>query len=148
MYAPHIYTGGKLIGGSFSPVVYILEPTGEMISHAKYNLPFIGSGWLSVSGTYGSEDDDKVCRVDFDKAWIKMIKDDDGGDDSEPYSDLDSVPSSLAKEIINALGRFFFIDSVSIFPVSYLDKDTIVFDFELLGTRICARKISPRDWLN
>ena len=39
------------------------------------------------------------------------------------------------------LGRFFFVDSVSVFPVAYLDADTIVFDFELLGTRICARKV-------
>ena len=138
VYAPHISTMGKLAQGSFDPVLYILEPNGEMISHARYDFPIIGSGWLSVSGTYSSQDEDRYCRVDFDKAWVTLNGDDN---DRRPYQDLDSVPPSFGKDLINAIGKFFFIDTVSIFPVSYLDQDTIVFDFELLGTRIVARKI-------
>jgi hypothetical protein len=147
VYAPHIYTMGSLIGGSFSPVYYIMKPNGIMTSHAKYTFPFLGSGWLSVSGTYGSEDDDTVCRVDFDKAWVKIIdecddNENENGDSVVGYFDsFEDVPDSVSKTIIQTLGQFGFVKSVSVFPVSYLDEDTIVFDFELLGTRICARKL-------
>ena len=143
VYAPHISVMGQLFQGSFDPVYYIMKPNGEMTSHARYNFPIIGSGWLSVSGTYGSEDEDRVCRVDFNRAWVKMISDEQNNVD--PYDSLDDVPPSQWKNMIQALGQFFFVDAVSVFPVSYLDSDTIVFDFELLGTRICARKIFPLD---
>ena len=124
-----------------------MKENGEMTSHARYNFPLIGSGWLSVSGTYSSEDEENVCRVDFDKAWTKLnlgatSDDEDERGTDQPYPSLDDVPSSIGKSIVQALGAFFFVDAVSVFPVSYLDADTIVFDFELLGTRICARKIA------
>ena len=38
------------------------------------------------------------------------------------------------------MGKALFIEAFAVFPVSYLDDNLIVFDFELLGTRICARK--------
>jgi hypothetical protein len=144
VYAPHIYTMGSLLQGSFDPVYYIMKPNGKMTSHARYNFPIIGSGWLSVSGSYTSQDEENACRVDFNKAWIKLIdKSSDDPDDAEPFESLEAVPPSPWKDGIQALGKVFFIDAVSVFPVSYLDKDTIVFDFELLGTRICARKVGP-----
>lgn len=136
VYAPHIVTVSSLFRGSFDPVYYIMKPNGEMTSHVRYHFPFIGRGWLSVSGTYSSQDEDKVCRVDFDKTWVTLKEE-------EPFPSLDMVPSTPWKAAIQALGKLFFIEAVSIFPVSYLDKDTIVFDFELLGTRICARKVEP-----
>jgi hypothetical protein len=139
VYAPHISVMGQIFRGSFDPVYYIMKQNQEMTSHAKYTFPIIGSGWLSVSGTYGSQDEDRVCRVDFNRAWVKVITDEKNN--GEPYDSLDDVPPSPWKNGIQALGRFFFVDAVSVFPVSYLDEDTIVFDFELLGTRICARKI-------
>jgi hypothetical protein len=150
VYAPHIYTMGSLAGGSFDPVYYIMKPNGIMISHARYNMPFIGSGWLSVSGTYGSQDDDRVCRVDFDKAWVspvnqKRVYDNNLIDTDSPFQTFDAVPESISKTIIQVMGQLGFVKSVSVFPVSYLDADTIVFDFELLGTRICARKIGPAE---
>lgn len=146
VYAPHITTMSKLVGKGFSPVIYDLEADGTMVSHARFDvrlpiLPQRWSGWLSVSGTYGSEDDDLVCRVDFDKAWIKWNSEDK---DDVPYDSLEDVPSSWEKSVIQTLGKFAFIESFSIFPVSYLDEDLIVFDFELLGTRICARKIKKK----
>jgi hypothetical protein len=148
IYAPHIYTMGSLVGGgSFDPVYYIMKPNGQMTSHARYSFPWLGSGWLSVSGTYGSEDEDRVCRVDFDKAWVTLCSgpdlDNNSSGDNNPRESLEQVPDSLSKRIIQTLGQLGFVKTVSVFPVSYLDNDTIVFDFELLGTRICARKIGP-----
>jgi hypothetical protein len=139
VYAPHISTMGSLAGGSFDPVYYIMKPNGVMTSHARFSFPLLGSGWLSVSGTYGSEDDDSVCYVDFNKAWVsRNISDDDS-----PLASLEDVPNSLSKSIIQTLGQLGFVRAISVFPVSYLDDDTIVFNFDLLGTRICARKIDP-----
>ena len=138
--------GRLAVGGrdGFSPVLYDLKVDGTMISHARYDFPVVGSGWLSVSGTYASQDEQDMCRVDFDKAWIKVVNSNEDDVDDQPFASLDDVPSSLAKSVIQALGQLFFIDAVSIFPVSYLDQDLIVFDFKLLGTRIVARKIQPR----
>ncbi|KAL3908040.1 MAG: hypothetical protein SGILL_008636, partial [Bacillariaceae sp.] len=145
VYAPHIYTMGSLIGGSFDPVHYIMKQDGVMTSHARYSLPLIGSGWLSVSGTYGSDDENMVCRVDFDKAWVSLVNQSSGSDgiidDDSPIPSFEAVPDSFSKNLIQVIGQLGFVKSVSVFPVSYLDDDTIVFDFELLGTRICARKI-------
>ena len=105
--------------------------------HARYNFPLFNLyGYLSVSGTFGSVNDN-VCRVDFDEAWIRTC------DDSfkvQPYESIDSVPDSISKTLIRNMGKALFIEAFAVFPVSYLDDNLIVFDFELLGTRICARK--------
>mmetsp|Transcript_29522 Transcript_29522/g.65040 ORF Transcript_29522/g.65040 Transcript_29522/m.65040 type:complete len:272 (-) Transcript_29522:202-1017(-) len=138
VYAPHMTTMANLAGGSFQ-VEYDLNEDGTMESHAKYDFPIVGQGYLSVSGTYSSVDD-TYCRVDFDEAWIRKIGD-DNVDTSRPYATIDEVPDSISKTIIRKLGRFFFFDAVSVFPVSFLDDNLIVFDFELLGTRITARKV-------
>lgn len=81
-----------------------------------------------------------VCRVDFDEAWVRSF--DGESFDMGPYPDVASVPDSISKSFIRNVGRGLFIEPFAIFPVSYLDDDLIVFDFELLGTRICARKES------
>ena len=83
---------------------------------------------------------DNVCRVDFDEAWWRPFDDDSFLDG--PYPTIESVPESLSKNIVRQLGRALFIEPFAVFPVSYLDNEIIVFDFELLGTRICARKES------
>jgi hypothetical protein len=139
VYAPHISIMGRVFQGKFDPVYYIMKQNGEMTSHARYSFPIVGTGWLSVSGTYGSQDQNRRCRVDFDKAWVKLITDEELNGD--PYDSLEEVPPSPWKGVIQALGKFFFVDAVSVFPVLYLDEDTVVFDFELLGTRVCARKL-------
>ena len=133
IYAPHMTTMSGLAGGAFS-VQYDLKDDGTIISHAKCNFPFF-NGILSVSGTFDSVNS-QVCRVDFEEAWVKVIS----NDDEEPYPNIQSVPDSIMKSIIRKLGKAAFIEAFAVFPISYLDSDTIVFDFELLGTRICARK--------
>ena len=134
VYAPHISTLSGLINGSFNPVIYDMKKDGmTIVSHAKYNFPILGEGWLSVSGTYGTEDNDTRCRVDFEHAWIRI-----GAENWASYND---APNTWYKGPINELGKLGFRKEFAVFPVSYLDKDTIVFDFELFGTRICARKM-------
>lgn len=139
IYAPHMTTIAGIAGGKFD-VQYTLFNDGTMTSHARYNFPVIGEGYLSVSGTYGSVDN-RVSRVDFDTAWIKPFVGKSSDEIDGPYESLEDVPASPVKDIINSIGKTMFIDAVAIFPVSFLDDDTIVFDFELLGTRICAKKL-------
>lgn len=81
---------------------------------------------------------ENICRVDFDEAWYRPFDDDSFKEG--PYQTIDSVPDSLSKSIIRQLGKALFIEPFAIFPISYLDNELIVFEFELLGTRICARK--------
>jgi len=82
---------------------------------------------------------DNVCRVDFDEAWIRKC---DDSFNVQPYENIDSVPDSISKTLIRNMGKALFIEAFAVFPVSYLDNDLIVFDFELLGTRICAYKMT------
>ena len=133
IYAPHMTTMSGLAGGEFS-VQYDLNDDGTIVSHAKCNFPFF-KGYLSVSGTYDSVNNE-VCRVDFDEAWLKASS----NENDEPYPKIESVPDSMLKSLIRTLGKAAFIEPFAVFPISFLDSETIVFDFELLGTRICARK--------
>lgn len=134
IYAPHMTTMSGLAGGEFS-VQYDLNDDGTIVSHAKCNFPFF-KGFLSVSGTFDSVNN-QVCRVDFDEAWVKATSFDEN---EEPYPNIQSVPDSIFKSLIRTLGKAAFIEAFAVFPISFLDSETIVFDFELLGTRICARK--------
>mmetsp|Transcript_9031 Transcript_9031/g.11652 ORF Transcript_9031/g.11652 Transcript_9031/m.11652 type:complete len:309 (-) Transcript_9031:537-1463(-) len=164
IYAPHMTTISSLFNGSFD-VSYSLDYLddkqilrddkricGIITSHAKYEFPIIGTGYLSVSGTFGSLDD-QVCRVDFDKAWVKPLslgrmmavtdkaKYQEKIENEKPFASLEQVPDGFVKDIVNEIGKYLFIESFALFPVSFLDENLIVFDFELLGTRICAKKI-------
>jgi len=124
VYAPHM-----AIFQTIAPlqVEYSLRPDQTITSHAS----FASTVHLSVSGRYGSVNDE-VCFVEWDKTWFRI------GD--KPYATLEDVPDSFIKIVVNALGQALFVRPVSVFPVSFLDIDLCVFDFALLGTRICARK--------
>lgn len=142
IYAPHMKLGEALFGGGNLDVQYILYPNRAIESHARvFNFPWmlgIRSIYLSVSGTFGSVSDD-VCEVIWEEAWVRTVSESD--DDDHPYSKMSDAPDSLAKTLITTLGKLLFIRPVSVFPVSFLSENLIVFDFELLGTRICARKV-------
>ena len=142
IYAPHMTTMAKLFGNGEFQVSYLLNDDGTMTSHARCEFPWLfGQSclYLSVSGTYGSQSDE-VCRVDFDRAWVKAVPNNQKDAEDIPYTRIDDVPNSAWKESISRLGRLFFIKEVSVFPIAYMDDDLIVFDFDLLGTRICASK--------
>lgn len=137
VYAPHLTTIAKLAGNLQLDVQYILHDDQSIESHAKFSsVPFIATLYLSVGGAYSSVSD-TVCSVKWMNAWIKIISQ---GDEDAPYSQIDDVPESLIKSAITNIGRLLFIEPFSVFPVSFLSRDITVFDFQFLGTRICARK--------
>ncbi|KAL3766499.1 hypothetical protein ACHAW5_001168 [Stephanodiscus triporus] len=124
-------------------VQYELNEDSTMTSHARYSFPALNLyGYLSFYiinwNRFTNEVNNVVCRVDFDEAWMRSFEGDSF--DRGPYPDVASVPDSISKSFIRNVGRALFIEPFAIFPVSYLDDDLIVFDFDLLGTRICARK--------
>ena len=141
VYAPHMTTIAKLAGNTQLDVQYIMHDDQSIESHAKFsNVPFLNAMiYLSVSGTYSTVSD-TVCSVNWTDAWVKLIRDHD--DDDAPYAQITDVPDSIVKTIITNLARLLFIQPFSVFPVSFLSHDLTVFDFALLGTRICARKVS------
>eukprot|EP00978_Attheya_sp_CCMP212_P048271 scaffold495835_cov59-Attheya_sp.AAC.1 len=87
------------LGGGEFDVQYTLNEDGTMVSHAKYDVPWLRQqGYLSVSGTYGSVSD-TVCRVDFDETWVRQISPPmdgrlDNNYDDAPYQNIASVPDS------------------------------------------------------
>ena len=143
VYAPHMTTAMNIFRGRFD-VTYDLFSDSRIVSHAYYDFPIVGKGYLSVSGTYGSvanDASDTYSRVDFEKAWIKALSSSESTATASPYESLEAVPDSFLKTVINEIGKRAFIESVAVFPVSFLDDDTIVFEFEFLGTKICAHKV-------
>ena len=86
-----------------------------------------------------TEVNDEVCRVDFDEAWMRTFDEEESFGEG-PFPNIESVPDSITKTLIRNIGRALFIEPFAVFPVAYLDSEMIVFDFRLLGTRICARK--------
>lgn len=134
VYAPHMSAMGRLLRARFAPVIYQFDDTNGITSHARVQLPFLPPYWLSVSGTF-SMVSESTCRVDFTNTWMKQVN---GAGDDAPYETLNAVSEGFSKSFVNALGKFLFIEQVAVFPVLFLDDDCVVFDFELLGTRICA----------
>lgn len=140
IYAPHMTSIANFLSVADLSVQYLLKDDGSIVSHARYSLPLLNiHGYLSVSGTYNSITDN-ICRVNFNEAWVRTYYNNNSSINSGPYPTIDNVPDSLTKSFIRNVGRLLFVEAVAVFPVSYLDEEFIVFDFELLGTRICARK--------
>merc|ERR1711865_269512 len=86
----------------------------RIVSHAYYDFPFVGKGYLSVSGTYGSvlsssskndiNTKEYFSKVNFDQAWMKPVhnilvgkqqqQQQQEGSTTTPYETYEDVPSS------------------------------------------------------
>jgi len=143
-HAPHIAKTSGLVGAVFDPIFYDLSPPdklrggGDIQSHVRYSL--LGGnvkGWLSTSGTYGTNDGDSISNVEWDEAWW----------DASASSTWSQNPAdSTAAPLVSALGKLGFVSAFAKFPVQYLDSDLCVFVFPLSGTRILAIRVgSPMD---
>ena len=127
-HAPHIRALEKLLFTSLD--VYYELQKDEMFSYVKFN--FFGlRGHLCASGSYSSVDA-QTCTIEWENIWTDFGK--------EQPSRVDEVDKHWLPSIIQPIGKAAFIQGVSVFPISYLSKDLIVFTFKLLGTKIVARK--------
>jgi hypothetical protein len=127
-HAPHIRVLEKLL---FTPLdVYYELQNGAMFSYVKFN--FFGlRGHLCASGSYSSVDA-HTCTIEWEKIWTDF-------EQKEPSREAD-VEKHWLPSVIQPVGKAAFIKGVSVFPISYLSNDLVVFTFSLLGTRIVARK--------
>jgi len=147
-FAPHINTLEKLLLTTFE-VTYTFPPSSSardaqsidrpLLSNARYHSRLFGSGHLNTSGRYsivvGDSDSVPVCKIVWDCIWWDLESAEAGP------SSLDEVSKHVMAGVIQTVGKLSFVESVSVFPLQYLDDDLCVFLFKLFGTRICARKI-------
>ena len=134
-YAPHINILEKVLFTKFE-VSYLfpnsLSPY-SLISNVRYTSRLFGTGHLNTAGKYEITQDGKECRIVWDKIWWDLNKD--------TPSTYKNVEDHILQSAIQYIGKVAFIESVSKFPIDYLDSDICVFKFELFGTTICALKV-------
>lgn len=157
VYAPHMDFMGKLLHGRFAPVIYHIHKDNNksnlITSHARVELCWWGvkilQVWLSVSGSFTIDTNTApgqvLCRIVFDEAWVRDCGESDGDGkslDNGYYISIEDVPDNFWKEWIRRLGKLLFVEPLAVFPISFLDDTLCVFDFEFLGTRICAYRMA------
>jgi|EP00900_Chrysochromulina_parva_P007911 hypothetical protein len=119
--APHIDTLSSVLFTKFSPIEYVLGPSGEIASYVRYSgLP--GTGWLCTDGTIENVADSgrPTVKVVWDRIWWVP-----SGTTSHP-----AFEDGAFSPLIQALGRLGFIEDLSVFPVRFVQDDVAVFDFQ------------------
>lgn len=123
--APHIDTLSKLALTTFSPIEYRISSNGAIASFVRYDSQLFGSGWLCTDGTIDNVAADvPTVRIVWDRVWWKL-----GGDDVPPV-DPEVDGNAFLGPLVQAIGKAGFIESLSVFPVRYLDADVGIFNFQ------------------
>lgn len=127
-HAPHIESLSKFFV-RFSPIEYHVTKEMEMTSCVKYVTSLGGaSGWLCTSGFYTVEPSAATVRIIWDKAWWN----------SDERERPTPPGQGIFPDLIQSLGKIGFIEPLSFFPVKYVDKDFVIFQF--FGFTISAMK--------
>ena len=138
-YAPHIRAIERVSGTKFD-VFYALEK-GVLESYVRFEASLLGrailKGHLCASGSYASLSDEETTMT-WDRIWCDLDSFERGP------SSAGEVTRHIAPGLVQSLGKLAFIQSVSRFPVYYLDDDLVMFEFTLLGTKIVAAKVNSR----
>lgn len=119
--APHIDTLSSVLFTKFSPIEYVLGPSGEIASYVRYyGLP--GTGWLCTDGTIENvaESGRPTVKIVWDRIWWVP-----GGTTSPP-----AFEDGAFSRLVQGLGRLGFIEDLSVFPVRFLQDDVAVFNFQ------------------
>ena len=142
IHAPHINRIASFLHAKFSISYTLLPPSQQtsgdktpppqFYSNVKYQIPGIGEGWLSASGSLISQGDDDV-EVRFNQFWV-----DTGKDSLRPY--LTEQNRNGGDAAVTALGRASFFEGLAVFPVLHLDTDAgvSVFRFPPLSSNIAV----------
>ena len=135
VYAPHISILQKLLLTRFTVYYRFLSVKNSIESNVRYESKVFGSGWLNTVGTY-TISADKICSLKWVHFWWDLLSEENGP------SSVKDVKDHVLPGVIQVIGEKAFIESVSIFPIVFLDTDFCIFDFKLFGTRICSSKIN------
>ena len=130
IHAPHLAALSNFALSKFRPIQYYLTDDLKMASSVRYNSFVFGYGWLSTSGYYeiDTENNGNV-KIVWDKAWW-----------NPEFLDRPTPPEDgFLPGLIQSLGTAGFIESLSVFPIGYVDEDLVVFYFS--GLKITAAKI-------
>jgi hypothetical protein len=132
IYAPHIRILEKFTFTTYD-VSYSFRNDGTMVSYVRYASPLFQSGWLNTAGRV-ERVTDVVCRVVWDQIWL------DWNSEAQGPSGASETDAHVLPGLIQSVGERGFVEGVSRFPVLYLDDDLCVFEFQITGTKICARR--------
>ena len=135
-YAPHISDYLSPILLTDFTVYYEFTGGNSITSNVFYDSKIFGKGWLNTEGDIFSISDD-VCKIVWKNIWWDKIN----GNEALKPSLSSEKDKHMFPNIIRFIGEKGFIESVSSFPVVFLDSDIAVFFFSLTKTRICAVRI-------
>lgn len=131
IYAPHISVLQKVLFTKFTVYYKFLSDQNSIESNVHYKSKLFGTGWLNTAGKYQITPDG-VCKLRWNNIWWDVRSVEQGP------SALVNTSEHVLPRVIQGFGETAFVESVSMFPLIYLDDDLCIFDFKLLGTRISA----------
>jgi hypothetical protein len=136
VHAPHIDTLSKLAMASFD-IQYKITPEGSIASYVRYYSPIVGAGWLCTDGFIANEPTTEAAsssvRIVWDQIWWVPSDDYRSGPPTDPQAEDAALP-----KIVQAVGKAGFIESLSVFPVRYVDARVAIFNFQAF-TVTCMR---------
>lgn len=134
MYAPHIRILEKVTFTKYDVFYTFPRDDGSMVSYVRYESPLFQTGWLNTAGRV-ERVADALCRVVWDRIWL------DWNSEAEGPTGAADTAKHVLPDLVQAVGARGFVEGVSRFPVLYLDEDLCVFQFQVTGTKVCARRI-------
>lgn len=129
VHAPHIDTLSKLALATFD-IQYHITADGGIGSYVRYHSPFVGAGWLCTDGTIENEvdsspQDPPSVRIVWDRVWWVPKDDYRRGPPTDPEAN-----DVVLRDVVQAIGKAGFIESLSVFPVRYVDESLGIFNFQ------------------
>ena len=117
-----------------------ITPEGGIGSYVRYYSPLVGAGWLCTDGTISNEpagaaaSSDPSVRIIWDRIWWVPSDDYRSGPPTDPNAE-----GVALRELVQAAGKAGFIESLSVFPVRYIDSQVAAFNFQAF-TVTCIRQ--------
>lgn len=157
-HAPHIQRLSSVMGTFFDPITYVLREDGTISSYVRYDSTLAGKGFLSASGTFGAVGQKAATSpssaewsslIAFDKFWwdrtARLRLEPPCINDEGTGAGGGGEFSSAIDTLVQSIGNTFFLPSLGVFPVSYLDDDLCIFRFPPLNVKITALRESSGD---
>ena len=136
-YMPHIRSIAEPLGMKVAPLRYRFSKDNSIETEVRIQLGSLVDVWLSADGVVCTRPDGNLgdCYIRFDNFDVSR------GDDGPPQRNSDS----LLTKTVNAIGKLFFFEELSRFPVHVFEDDVCVFAFPPLKSYIATYRIQSAD---
>merc|ERR1712087_75455 len=136
-YMPHIRSIAEPLGMKVAPLRYRFSKDNSIETEVRIQLGSLVDVWLSADGVVCTRPDGNLgdCYIRFDTFDVSR------GDDGPPQRNSDS----LLTKTINAIGKLFFFEELSRFPVHVFEDDVCVFAFPPLKSYIATYRVQSAD---